>query len=62
MMSPRRGREQAAKELGVASPNTASTQQLFSASIAGGNGGLDHSGLVKALETLAAHKVAPDNG
>ena len=51
---------QSAKELGVALPNTASTQQLFSASIASGNGQLDHSGLVKALETLAAHKVAPD--
>jgi 2-hydroxy-3-oxopropionate reductase len=51
---------QSAKELGVALPNTASTQQLFSASIASGNGQLDHSGLVKALETLANHKVAPD--
>src|SRR5919206_1874498 len=51
---------QAAKELGVALPNTASTQQLFSACVASGNGGLDHSGLVKALETLAAHPVAPD--
>ena len=51
---------QAAKELGVALPNTAATQQLFSASIASGNGQLDHSGLVKALETLSAHKVAPD--
>ncbi len=51
---------QSAKELGVALPNTASTQQLFSASIASGNGQLDHSGLVKALETMANHKVAPD--
>jgi 2-hydroxy-3-oxopropionate reductase len=51
---------QSAKELGVALPNTASTQQLFSASIAAGNGGLDHSGLVKALESMAAHPVAPD--
>ncbi|MCO6416443.1 2-hydroxy-3-oxopropionate reductase [Siccirubricoccus sp. KC 17139] len=49
---------QSAKELGVALPNTASTQQLFSASVAQGNGGLDHSGLVKALELLAAHPVA----
>jgi 2-hydroxy-3-oxopropionate reductase len=53
---------QSAKELGVALPNTASTQQLFSASVAAGNGGLDHSGLVKALETMAAHPVAPDAG
>ncbi|MCB4822559.1 2-hydroxy-3-oxopropionate reductase [Roseicella aerolata] len=51
---------QSAKELGVALPNTASTQQLFSASIAAGNGGLDHSGLVKALEIMAAHPVVPD--
>ena len=51
---------QSAKELGVALPNTASTQQLFSACIASGNGQLDHSGLVKALETLSNHKVAPD--
>jgi 2-hydroxy-3-oxopropionate reductase len=53
---------QSAKELGVALPNTASTQQLFSASVAAGNGGLDHSGLVKALETMSAHPVAPDAG
>ena len=51
---------QSAKELGVALPNTASTQQLFSAAVAAGNGGLDHSGLVKALESMAAHPVAPD--
>jgi len=50
---------QSAKELGVALPNTASTQQLFSACVAAGGGGLDHSGLVKALESLAAHPVAP---
>ncbi len=51
-----------AKELGVALPNTASTQQLFSACIAAGGGQLDHSGLVKALEVMAAHPVAPDGG
>jgi len=51
-----------AKELGVALPNTASTQQLLSACIAAGGGQLDHSGLVKALETMAAHPVAPDAG
>ena len=49
-----------AKELGVALPNTASTQQLLSACIAAGGGQLDHSGLVKALETMAAHPVAPE--
>ncbi len=51
---------QSARELGVALPNTASTQQLFSACVAAGGGAWDHSGLVRALETMAAHKVAPD--
>ncbi len=51
-----------AKELGVALPNTAATQQLFSACIAAGGGQLDHAGLVKALETRAAHPVAPAAG
>ncbi len=51
---------QAGRELGVALPNTASTQQLFAAVAAAGGADLDHSGLVKALETLAAHPVAPD--
>ena len=51
---------QAGRELGVALPNTASTQQLFAAVAAAGGADLDHSGLVKSLETLAAHPVAPD--
>ncbi|MBU8540328.1 2-hydroxy-3-oxopropionate reductase [Falsiroseomonas tokyonensis] len=51
---------QAGKELGVALPNTASTAQLFAACAAMGGAADDHSGMVKALETLAAHKVAPD--
>ena len=50
----------AGRDLGVALPNTASTQQLFAAVSAAGGAELDHSGLVKALETLAAHKVAED--
>ncbi len=49
----------AAKELGVALPNTASAQQLFSAVAAMGGGGLDHSGMVRALEMLAAHELKP---
>ena len=48
----------AAKELGVALPNTASAQQLFSACVAMGGEGWDHSGLVQALERLANHKLA----
>jgi 2-hydroxy-3-oxopropionate reductase len=51
---------QAGKELGVALPGTASAQQLFSACAALGGKGWDHSGMVKALEAMAAHKVAPD--
>lgn len=47
-----------AKALGIALPNTASTQQLFSACAANGGAKDDHSGLVKALELMAGHKVA----
>jgi len=50
----------AAKDLGVALPNTASAQQLFSACVAMGGGEWDHSGMVRALEALAASPVAPD--
>jgi 2-hydroxy-3-oxopropionate reductase len=49
---------QGAKALGVSLPNTASTQQLFSACVANGGAAWDHSGMVKALELLAGHKVA----
>ncbi len=48
----------AAKDLGVALPNTALAQQMFSAVAAAGGGDLDHSALVKALEGLASHPVA----
>lgn len=46
-----------ARVLGMSLPNTASTQQLFSACVARGGGGLDHSALVQALETLGDCKV-----
>lgn len=46
-----------AKTLGVALPNTASTQQLFSACAANGAGKEDHSALVKALEIMAGHAI-----
>jgi 2-hydroxy-3-oxopropionate reductase len=49
-----------ARALGLSLPNTASAQQLFSACVAHGGGGWDHSAMVKALETLADHPVAPD--
>ncbi len=51
---------QAGRDLGVALPNTASTQQLFSACVAAGGGDWDHSGLVRALETMAASALAPE--
>jgi 2-hydroxy-3-oxopropionate reductase len=47
-----------ARALGLALPNTAGTQQLFSACVANGGAGWDHSGLVKALELMAGHEVA----
>ncbi len=50
----------AAKDLGVALPNTASAQQLFSACTAMGGAEWDHSGMVRALEALAARPVAAD--
>jgi 2-hydroxy-3-oxopropionate reductase len=49
---------QSAKTLGVSLPNTASTQELFNSCAANGDSGLDHSGLVKALERIANHQVA----
>ena len=49
---------EAARQLGVALPNTATAQQLFNAVRAGGGAQLDHSALVKALENLAGHPVA----
>ncbi len=47
-----------AKALGVALPNTSTTQQLFNACVAAGGAKDDHSGLVKALERMAEHDVA----
>ncbi|HVY33010.1 MAG TPA: 2-hydroxy-3-oxopropionate reductase [Caulobacteraceae bacterium] len=46
-----------AKALGVALPNTANAQQLFSACVAHGGAGWDHSAMVKALELLADHSL-----
>lgn len=47
----------AARVLGMALPNTASTAQLMSACIANGGADWDHSGLIRALELLADHSV-----
>ena len=43
------------RDLGVALPNTASTQQLCSACVAAGGRSWTIPGLVRALETMAAH-------
>ena len=46
-----------AKALGLSLPNTAVTQQMFSACAANGGAALDHSALVKALELMANHRI-----
>jgi 2-hydroxy-3-oxopropionate reductase len=51
---------QAGRELGVALPGTANAAQLFAACAAQGGKAWDHSGMVRALEVMAAHKVQPD--
>jgi 2-hydroxy-3-oxopropionate reductase len=43
----------AARQLDLALPNTAATQQLMNAAIAMGDGDKDHSGLILTLEALA---------
>ncbi len=49
---------QSAKALGLSLPNTATAQELFNACAANGGSAWDHSGMVRALELLAAHEVA----
>src|SRR5436853_286090 len=48
----------AARQVGLSLPNTATTQELFNAAAALGGKGWDHSGLVRVLEHLAGHEVA----
>ena len=48
---------EAARELGVSLPNTATAQELFNAVKAQEGGDLDHSAMVLALERLADHKI-----
>jgi 2-hydroxy-3-oxopropionate reductase len=51
---------QGAQSLGISLPNTALTQQLFNVAVALGGKAWDHSGLLKALETMAGgHEVGP---
>jgi 2-hydroxy-3-oxopropionate reductase len=49
---------QGARAMGVALPNTAMAQELFNTCVANGGAKWDHSGMVKALETLSNHPVA----
>jgi 2-hydroxy-3-oxopropionate reductase len=49
-----------AKSMGVALPQTASAAQLMQTCAAQGWDQLDHSALVKSLELMANHPVAPD--
>ncbi len=51
---------QGARALNVALPQTANVAQLMQSCAALGHGQADHSALVKALENLANHPVAPD--
>ena len=46
-----------ARALQLALPNTAHCQELFNASFAAGEGGLDDSALVKVLERMANHEI-----
>jgi 2-hydroxy-3-oxopropionate reductase len=50
---------QGARALGVSLPGTAHAAQLMQACAANGMQELDHSALVRALELLAKHEVAP---
>jgi 2-hydroxy-3-oxopropionate reductase len=51
---------QGARELGLALPQTAGAAQLMQSCAAHGMQDLDHSALVRALELMAQHEVAPD--
>ena len=51
-----------ARALGMALPATAAAQQLFSACVAPGGGGWDHSALVRAIETMARHELGHQPG
>jgi 2-hydroxy-3-oxopropionate reductase len=50
-----------ALELGLSLPNTATCQELFNACAANGGAAWDHSGMVRALELMANHEVAPQS-
>jgi 2-hydroxy-3-oxopropionate reductase len=47
----------AARELGLALPNTAIAQQMFASCAAHGGADLDHSALIMAIEGLGSHSI-----
>jgi 2-hydroxy-3-oxopropionate reductase len=47
----------AARQMGIALPNTATCQELFNSCAAHGGGAWDHSAMVKALENLANFEI-----
>ncbi len=49
-----------ARALGLSLPNTASCRELLNACVARGGAGWDHAALVRPLEWLADHKIAPE--
>lgn len=49
-----------ARALGLSLPNTATAQELFNACTAHGGAAWDHSAMVRALEGMADHAVAPE--
>jgi len=49
-----------ARRIGVALPNTATAQELFTACAARGGKAWDHSALVRALELLSSHELGSD--
>ena len=50
-----------ARAVGLSLPNTATAQELFNACAAHGGKAWDHSAMVRALEMLANHEIAPRN-
>jgi 2-hydroxy-3-oxopropionate reductase len=46
-----------ARKMGVSLPNTATCQELFNACVAHGGKAWDHSGMVRALETMANFEI-----
>lgn len=50
-----------AREMGIALPNTATTQELFNVCTAKGGSDWDHSALIRALETMSNFEIGSDS-